>query len=420
MKANIRSARDVDVAQKKVLLRLDINSPLGKNGEIVDRTRLEKSVPTLLDLLERDAKVAILAHQGDTLDYQNLRDLREHADILSQLSGKKVDYIDDVCGLEAVKRVENLAAGEAVILGNVRYLTEEVSSFETVVKISPEEMTKTWLVRTLAPLFDLYVNDAFSAAHRASPSMVAFQEVLPSAAGDLLFTEFSELSDILHNPQRPAVFVLGGAKISDAFGMLDQVLQNNTADRILTLGVTGQVFLLAAGKKLGEKSEAWLSDRKLLDFVEQAKTYLESYAERFVLPLDLAYEKDGKRAEVSVDGLPLDEALFLDVGEKTIEQAEQVIAEAGSLFANGPAGVYEDDRFALGTKRIWQAIAQSSGHSVLGGGDSVSAAHRFIDAHDIGFISSAGGAMVRFMTGKTLPLIEAMQKNYNKEFDIDG
>jgi len=202
--------------------------------------------------------------------------------------------------------------------------------------------------------------------------------------------------------------------------MLDQVLKNNTADTILTLGVTGQVFLLASGKKLGEASEAWLSDRKLMDFVPQAKQYLEQYPDRFVIPVDLAYEKDGERTEVDVSNLPIDDALFLDVGEKTIENAERVVAEAGSLFANGPAGVYEDERFAKGTKRIWQAIAASSGHSVLGGGDSVSAAHRFIDVSDIGFISSAGGAMVRFMTGKTLPLIEAMQKNYNKEFNIDG
>ncbi|HHT45522.1 MAG TPA: phosphoglycerate kinase [Fastidiosipila sp.] len=420
MNAQIRSTRDVDVTGKRVLLRLDINSPLGKNGEIVDRTRLEKSVPTLVDLLDRGAKVAILAHQGDTLDYQNLRDLSEHAKILSELAKRNVGYVDDVCGPEAIRVVQSLEQGEAVILGNVRYLTEEVSSFETVVKLSPEEMTKTWLVRTLAPLFDLYVNDAFSAAHRASPSMVAFQEVLPASAGDLLFTEFSELSNILHNPRRPAVFILGGAKISDAFGMLDQVLKNNTADTILTLGVTGQVFLLASGKKLGEASEAWLSDRKLMDFVPQAKQYLEQYPDRFVIPVDLAYEKDGERTEVDVSNLPIDDALFLDVGEKTIENAERVVAEAGSLFANGPAGVYEDERFAKGTKRIWQAIAASSGHSVLGGGDSVSAAHRFIDVSDIGFISSAGGAMVRFMTGKTLPLIEAMQKNYNKEFNIDG
>ena len=157
-----------------------------------------------------------------------------------------------------------------------------------------------------------------------------------------------------------------------------------------------------------------------MDFVPQAKHYLDAYPERFVIPVDLAYEKDGERQEVSVNQLPLDDALFMDVGEKTIEKAEQVVAEAGSLFANGPAGVYEDERFDKGTKRIWQAIAKSAGHSVLGGGDSVSAAHRFIDVDDIGFMSSAGGAMVRFMTGKTLPLIEAMQKNYNKEFDIDG
>ncbi|HZK28610.1 MAG TPA: phosphoglycerate kinase [Clostridia bacterium] len=409
MGMNIRSFRDFEVENKHVLLRLDINSPLDKEGKIVDRTRLGKSVATLKGLLKGGAKVAILAHQGDTLDYQNLKDMKEHAEILSELIKSPVAYIDDVCGPAAIEAIIGLSAGEAVLLGNVRYLAEEISTFETVVKLTPVEMTKTWLVRTLAPLFDLYVNDAFAAAHRSAPSMVAFQEMLPAAAGDLFFTEYTELESALRSPMRPAVFVLGGAKISDAFGMLNQVLTNDTADRIVAVGITGQIFLLAQGVELGQDVNDWLDSRKLLDFVPEAKNYLKAYPDRFLIPLDLAYEDNGQRVELSTSDLPKDDALFLDIGEQTIQQAEAIIASAGSLFINGPAGVYEDDRFAEGTRRIWQAVAASKGHSVLGGGDSLNAAHRFINLDDIDFISSAGGAMVRFMTGQTLPLIAAME-----------
>lgn len=182
-----------------------------------------------------------------------------------------------------------------MILGNLRYLTEEVSTFEKDVKLTAEQYTKTRLVQRLAPLFDLYVNEAFSAAHRNSASMVAFQELLPTAAGPLLFREYSELFKVLNSAEKPVAFVLGGAKISDAFGMMKPVLENGTADKILTTGVTGIVFLAAAGIAIGEKETEFLRGKDLLVFVEEAKGYLRDYADKFLLPIDLAYEKDGKR-----------------------------------------------------------------------------------------------------------------------------
>ena len=191
-KVRIKSMRDVDYKGKTVLLRLDINSPIDPvSKKIVNENRLKKSVPTIQYLLESGAKVAIIAHQGDTLDYQNLISMEEHASRFARLADAKIDYVDDVCGPTALEAVRNLKEGEAVLLGNLRYLTEEISHFEKVVSLTPEQMTECWLVRKLAPLFDYYVNDAFSAAHRACPSMIAFQELLPSAAGDLLFTEYS-------------------------------------------------------------------------------------------------------------------------------------------------------------------------------------------------------------------------------------
>lgn len=411
MEKKIKSYREYDYRDQHVLLRLDINSPLDpQTKKISDKTRLEKSVPTLSYLLSQGAKVAIIAHQGDTLDYQNLYPLAEHAKILSELTNFSIEYIDDVCGPAAIERVRNLKAGQAIILGNLRYLAEEISTFETVVKLDAKQMQDTWLVRQLAPEFDYYINDAFSAAHRACPSMVAFQRILPSAAGELFFDEYQALSGVLNNPKHPSVFVLGGAKISDAFGMLEQVLSSGTADKILTTGVTGIIMLLAQGYKIGHKYEEWLAERKLLDFVKPAKEYLEQYPDRIEVPRDLAYEQAGERSEITPSDLPLNEAMFLDIGSETIAAYRPIIESAATLFVNGPAGVYENEMFSYGTAEIWQAIANAKGYSVIGGGDTVQAAGKFIDLQRINYVCTAGGAMVRFMTGKTLPLVEAMQQ----------
>lgn len=404
-----RSMDELDVAGCKVLLRLDINSPIDPDTKkIVNENRINKSVPTLRKLLDKGAAVAIIAHQGDTLDYQNLIPLAEHAEKLTVQLETTVSYIDDVCGPAAVDAVRSLGSGEAVILGNLRYLCEEISTFEDAVKLKPSEMQNTWLIRSLAPLFDYYVNDAFAAAHRNAPSMTGFQEVLPSAAGPLFFNEVSALTKVLSSPEPPSVFVLGGAKISDAFGMMEQVLANGTADKILTTGVTGEVFLLASGVNLGETKMKFLKDRSLELFIKPAAEYLEKYPGKILMPTDLAHEQDGRRVEVSVEDLP-QEAMFMDIGKQTVAAYKKEIAAAGTIFVNGPAGVFEDEKFEEGTRELWRAIAAADGFSVVGGGDSVSAAARFTDTSGISYICTAGGAMVRFLSGKKLPLIEAME-----------
>ena len=407
----IRSMREVEVHDKKVLLRLDINSPIDpQTKRIVNDNRIQKSVPTLSYLLEQGAALAIIAHQGDTLDYQNLIPLREHAERLSALLGRPVEYIDDVCGPAAIDRVRRLKRGEAVILGNVRYLSEEISTFETVVPLTPEEMGSTWIVRALAPLFDLYINDAFAAAHRSSPSMVAFQRHLPSAAGDLFFREVSALTAVMEEPARPAVFLLGGAKISDAFGMMEEVLKRGIADEVLTTGVTGLVFLKAAGYPLGPAADAFLAERDLDHFVQAAAGYLAAYPTRVHYPDDLAMPApDGSRTEIPIANLP-GTTLYPDIGHATIERYRATIAGAGTIFVNGPAGVFEQPPWEEGTRELWRAIAAGPGYSVVGGGDSVSATARFTNPEDINYICTAGGAMVRFVSGKELPLIRAMEE----------
>lgn len=411
----MKSMKEFNYEDKTVILRVDINSPINPDTkEIMSDNRIKKSIPTIEYLLGKKAKVAILAHQGDTLDYHNLIPLKEHAEKLSALLRQEISYIDDVCGPAAQEAVKELKPGEAVLLGNLRYLTEEVSSFEDTVKLNPEDMLQTYLVRSLAPLADYYVNDAFAAAHRNAPSMVAFQEILPTAGGLLLEKEVDELSKIMESPARPNVFILGGLKISDAFGMMEQVLKSGSADQILTCGVTGNIMLMAKGYDLGEKNREFIKNRGLEQFIEPAKKYLEQYGNKILLPYDIAYEKSGKREEINIEALPVNEN-YLDIGTKTVEIYKEIIANAGTLFYNGPAGVYENPIFEKGTREIWKAIAGTNGYSVIGGGDTVSAAGRFIDLDEINYVCTAGGAMVRFLSGVRMPLIEAMAKAFEKK-----
>ncbi len=420
MEIKINSLFDVDVCGKKVLFRPDLNSPIDPiTKKIVNENRILKTLPTLEYLRDKKAKVAIIAHQGDTLDYQNLISMREHAEILEKYLKTKVKYIDDVCGDKAIEEINNLKEGEFVFLGNLRYLTEEVSTFEKDVKLKSEQMLDTYLVRRLAPLFDIYVNDAFSAAHRNCPSMVAFEELLPSYAGPLFFNEYEALTKVIKGTEKPAVFVLGGAKISDAFSMMSEVLKNGTADKILSLGVTGVIMLLASGVKIGEKYEKWLKDKDLLTFVDDARILLENYKDKIEIPSDLAYEKEGIRVEAEIASLPINEGMFLDIGADTVSRYKAFIEKAGTVFVNGPAGVYENDLFSFGTKEIWQAFEHAKGYTVIGGGDSVSAADKFIKLENINYVCTAGGAMVRFLSGKKLPLCEAMEKAY-KKFKKEG
>lgn len=405
-----------DYQGRHVLLRLDINSPIDPvTKKIVSDNRIRKSVPTVKYLLERGAKLTIIAHQGDTLDYQNLIPLAEHAEKLSALLGCPVTYIDDVCGPAAQASVQALLPGEAVLLGNLRYLAEEVTAFEKDVKLTPPEMLETWLVRTLAPLHEIYVNDAFSAAHRNHPSMVAFQELLPTAGGRIMYDEYAALSTVMNSPARPCVFFLGGAKISDAFGMMREVLAKGTADLILTGGVTGMIMLMAQDIAVGERFERFLRDKDLLVFIEPARRLLQDFPGKILYPIDVACEADGEKSIIPTSALPVAGALYPDIGPETIAAYEAALATAGTIFVNGPAGVYENPAYADGTKAIWQAIADAPGYSVIGGGDTVSAASRFIDLKKISYVCTAGGAMVNFLSGKKLPLVQAMEKAYARD-----
>lgn len=409
MQAGILTLDDLDFRRKTVILRVDINSPIDHStGGLADDNRIRKSLPTIRELSDAGARTVILAHQGDTEDYRSLVSLAPHAARLTKLLERPVQFLDDIAGPTAIERIKVLGDGELLLLNNVRYLTEEVSTFVSFVQLSPEQMAQTRLVRNLAPLADCFVNEAIAAAHRSAPSLVGFSEVLPAAGGRLFVDELSALTRIKESPAQPCAFVLGGSRIADAFSMMAQVLDKGTAKHVLTSGLTGEVMLLAQGYKLGESTERLIRDKGLWPYVDKARVLLETYGERISCPLDFAVD-DGGRVEINLEDLPSDK-LLVDIGEKTISGYVEILQQAATVFVNGPAGVYEQPASALGTERLWTAIADAPGYSVIGGGDSVAAAGRFGVRDRMDYVCTSGGGMVRFLSGQSLPVVEALRR----------
>ena len=405
---------DFDLKGKTILARFDMNSPLDPiTREPLDVTRIKSSLPALRELTEKGAKTVILIHQGSDIEYHNYASTKPHSRIISQLLGKSVDYIDDVCGPAARNKIKALKNGQILMLENVRFMAEEMTLFETKLNLSPEEQAKTLIVRKLAPLADLYICDAFAAAHRCQPTLVGMEEVLPSAMGRLLEKEITALNQLLKTPDKPCIFILGGAKIQDAFLMINSILKNNIADLILTTGLVAHVMLLAKGILLGKPSEDLIKKKNLESYIGQSKTILKTFVKQIKLPTDLAYSVSGGRKEVEVDKLPVDQVL-MDIGSNTISEYEQIIKDAKTIFFNGPAGVFEKEETELGTKSILTAIAKSNAFSALGGGDSIAAINKYNLADNISYISTGGGALVRFLSGEELPVIKALRKSARK------
>lgn len=409
-KTGIDSITQFSYTGKTVILRLDLNAPVDPaTGKLRNHNRILKSVPTLRYLLDQSAKLVVLSHQGDSQDYKSLIPLREHAEVLSREMGRTVAYLEDVCGPAAQEAVKALKPGEAVLLGNLRYLSEEITAFEFTQKVTPEWFLNCFLLRSLVPLADEYVNDAFSAAHRTSPSLTTFQEVLPSAAGLLLFNEVEALTRVLEHPEQPAVFLLGGNRITDAYGMMEAVLSRGTAQSILTCGVTALTMLWAKGVDLGTNAKEHIRKYNYEPYVEEAKELLARFGDKIRIPADLAIAENGQRKEIPVSALPLDADLF-DIGSETIAAYKKEIENAGTVFVNGPPGVYENPCFEKGTKELFLALQNTRAYTVVGGGDSVTAATKYTDTSRLNYVCTGGGAMVQFLSGQELPLITAMKK----------
>jgi phosphoglycerate kinase len=396
---------DVAIAGKTVLVRVDFNSPIdSKTMKILDETRIRvHGENTIKELVEKGAKVVVMAHQGRPGE-ADFVPLKEHAEILGSILGRSVKYVDDVFGVEAQHAVKELKCGEVLVLGNVRTFTGEQK------KGTPEEHAKTEMVQNLAPLIDLFVNDAFAAAHRAHVSMVGFTPILPSVAGRIVEKELKSLSRVLESPEKPCVFILGGAKADDALEISRYILENEIADQVLPGGVAGHVFLVAKGFNIGKPNMDFLEKKELLGFVPGIKKLMEKYPNKIKVPSDVAIAVNSKRKEISVNELPTDYPIF-DIGEITAENYAKIIRNAKSIVISGPVGVYEKEEFMLGTRQVFMAVAESKGFSLAGGGHTVAAIHEFGLSDKISYISTAGGALIDFLMGKKLPAIKALEES---------
>jgi len=410
MRFGIHTLDDFDVAGKTVLLRADLNQPVDrKTGKLKSINRIAACVPTVKELSEKGAKTVILAHQGSDIEYQNYWTTAPHAEVLSELLGRPVQFLDDVCGPAAREKIAALQPGEILLLDNVRFVAEEQTLFEKKLALTHEQQAQTLLVRKLAPLGDLFVCDAFAAAHRDQPSLCGFEQVLPCAMGRLFEKEYCVISGLMESPARPCIFILGGAKIADAFAMMKTVLDRKIADRVLTGGLVANIFLIAADKDVGSGSEAFIRKSGYWEFVAAAKALLAAYSEKIVLPSDLAFVQDGARVTAQ-PGLCPSGGSAVDIGEETIEQYVQLIRSAGTAFVNGPMGVFENDVTAYGTKAVWEALALPEVYSVVGGGDSITAAEKFGVKEKLSYVCTGGGALIRFLSGEELPVVKALRE----------
>ncbi len=409
MRFGIRTLDEVSLRGKTVLCRVDINQPVDRaTGTLKSINRIKACVPTVRELSDKGARVVLLAHQGSDIEYKNYYTTKPHAAVLSRLLEREVQWIDDVCGPAARAAIRVLRDGEILLLDNVRFVAEEQTLFEMKLRLSHEEQAKTLLVEKLAPLADLYVCDAFAAAHRDQPSLCGFQQVLPSAMGRLFEQEYCSVSQVMESPRRPCVFVLGGAKISDAFQMMQTVLERGVADTILTGGLVANIFLAALGKNVGQGSLEFIHKSNYADFIPKAKALYDRFGSKICLPEDLAWVEDGARREAALEALP-QQVTALDIGSATAKKYAEAILAAKTVFTNGPMGVFEKEPTELGTKEIWLAMAQTEGYTVLGGGDSITATEKYGLTDKMGYICTGGGALIRFLSGEELPVVKALR-----------
>ena len=409
MRFGIRTLDDLQVAGKTVVCRLDINQPIDhETGGLKDTTRLEACVPTLLELSGKGAKLVLLAHQGSDIEYKNFYTTKPHSEVLTQLLGREVKFVPDVTGPAAQAAIKNLQDGEILLLDNVRFCSEEQTLFELKLALSHEEQAKTQVVQKLAPLADLYVCDAFAAAHRDQPSLCGFQQILPSAMGRLFEEEFCVISGLMEAPDRPCVFVLGGAKIQDAFLMMQTVLDGKIADKVLAGGLVAEVLLWAEGADIGQKARDLICRMGYESLLDTAKELVAKYREYLLLPTDFGYVKDGVRHECKVGAVPEGE-LVVDIGSETAERFQIEIRAAKTVFVNGPMGVFEESPSELGTKLVLDALGDTEGYAVIGGGDSIAATNKYDKKAQIDYICTGGGALIRFLTGEELPVVRALR-----------
>ncbi|WP_428324564.1 phosphoglycerate kinase [Nitrosopumilus sp.] len=386
---------DFDLKGKTVFLRVDMNCPIDpETMEISGTKRIEEAIETLQSL--KDAKVVVASHQG-RVGNNDYTGMDKHAKVLEKLMDREIKYVEDVIGEAAQNAIKNLENGDILLLDNLRLCAEENYEF------TPANAVKTIMVTRLAKLFDLCVLDSFPSAHRSHPSIVGFPQVLPACAGRIVEREVRNLDEIMTVAKAPHVIVLGGSKVPDRLEAIKLLIQNGRADHVLLTGLIGNVFMRAQARvksSLGIKREE--------EVVAKAHTLIGEHPDVFATPVDIAIDKDGERVEMDVREMGKGDKIF-DLGPKTVEYYSKLIAGAGTVFISGPAGFFEKENFSYGTKSLLTAVANSMATTIVSGGHLTTALKQQGLADKINHISTAGGALVLYLTGEKLPMIKALE-----------
>lgn len=388
--------KDMDVKGKRVLVRVDFNVPI-EDGKITGDDRIKKSIPTIKYLLENDAKVVLMSHLGRPKgEYKKEFSLEPVAERLSELLGIDVAFLADekVVTDKIVEEVNNLKEGEIALLENLRFRKEEEKNGENFAK-------------ELASLGEIFVNDAFGTAHRAHASNVGVAKYLPTVAGFLLEKEIEYLENALKNPEKPFVAILGGAKVSDKIGVIENLLDK--VDTLVIVGAMANTFLKSQGLSIGKS----LVENDKLDLARKIQADAIDKEVEIIIPKDVIVtteiSKDAPYEEVRADEVPMDK-MIVDIGSESIEAIKNTLEFAKTVVWNGPCGVFEIDNFAKGTMEVAKALSESEGMTIVGGGDSVSAIEKSGVEDKITHISTGGGASLEMLEGKILPGISALEE----------
>ncbi len=403
---------DLDLEGKTVAMRVDINSPINPDtGQILSLKRIQEHVRSIKRLPQ--CKLVLLAHQSRP-GKKDFTSLREHARELSSILEKRVDFIDDLFGDTALKAVREMKVGDILLLENTRFYSEDVSLKDSSMSVQES----THIVSRLAEIVDIFVNDAFSALHRSQPSLVGFCNLLPSCAGPLMEKEVKALSRVVDDPERPAVVILGGLKVDDSINVAENLLISGSCDTILTTGVVGSMFQWADGYDLGTPNVNFIRQEipNTDDLLERCRIILKRFPGKVMYPTDMSLNDDGKRRRIKLSELPADATIY-DISIDTIVRYSMIIDGARTIIANGPAGVFELKEFREGTVEIFKAINRSKAFSVMGGGET-NAVVTQERLRDIDHVSTGGGALINYLSGKEMPVLKALKLSKEKFKDV--
>ncbi len=420
---------DFNLKGKTVIVRIDVNTYYDTSSKkLFDSPRIKAHSKTIKELQEKGAKLVVLAHQGRRGD-EDFIGLEKHAELINKYLDKQIEFVDDIVGEKAKKKIRELNDGEAILLDNVRFLDDETK------EKSIEEHANSTIVKELAPLANYFVLDGFSIAHRSHASVVGFSTVLPSMAGRVMENELNALSRaffdfgekfriigtlLIHDLPRFQlkwdVFILAGAKVDDCLKVMERLLKSGNLEmkKILLGGLIANLFLHCSGIDINDDNRKVLQDMGYLQLEDRARRILENYKYYIIMPEDVAIERDGNRVEFDVSNIP-EKGLILDVGRKTIEKFKDVLKDAKYIIVKGPLGMYEKQPFSIGTKEILETLSNLKSFRLIGGGDTSTALEVFgIPQEKFSYVSLAGGALIDYLSGKELPGIKALELSYRK------